>query len=411
VNGEQGRPSARPPLRRLLALDPAKFGADYWSRAPLLTRAADLDGDFTDLLTLADVDEIVSRRGLRTPFIRVAKEGNVVEPRRYTGPGGTGAEIADQVADDKILELFADGSTIVLQALHRFWPPLIEFAASLSDDLGHPVQVNAYITPASSQGFAAHYDVHDVFVLQVHGQKRWQIHAPVLTDPLRDQPWSDNRVKVEARAQEPALIDAVLAPGDVLYLPRGYLHSAIALGDVSTHLTIGVHPVTRYAIVEALAALVADDPQLRSSLPLGIDLRDDDSVIAAELAETIEQLITRLRRVEVADIAPRLVDRWLPAGKAAPIAPIAQATALHGLRADDVVRLRYTVTSIADKVELRLPDRTLRLPKETGAAVRALLTGEAWRVDQLPGLDAADALVLVRRLMKEAVVVPATSKE
>ena len=99
-----------------------------------------------------------------------------------------------------MLELFADGHTVVLQGLHRLWPPLIDFAGALTTDLGHPVQINAYVTPRSSQGFSAHYDVHDVFVLQVAGEKRWRIHAPVLAAPLRDQPWTDHRAAVEARA-------------------------------------------------------------------------------------------------------------------------------------------------------------------------------------------------------------------
>ena len=82
-----------------------------------------------------------------------------------------------------MLELFLDGHTVVLQGLHRLWPPLIEFAGALTTDIGHPVQVNAYITPASSQGFSAHYDVHDVFVLQVAGEKRWRISEPVHPAP------------------------------------------------------------------------------------------------------------------------------------------------------------------------------------------------------------------------------------
>ena len=53
---------------------------------------------------------------------------------------------------------------------------------------------------------------------------------------------------------------------------------------------------------------------------------------------------------------------------------------------------------------LRLPDRTLRLPAATAKAVRALLDGERLRVADLPGLDPADALVLARRLVREAVV-------
>ena len=72
-----------------------------------------------------------------------------------------------------MLAQLAGGATLVLQALHRTWPPLIRFGTELAAELGHPVQINAYITPPENQGFAAHYDTHDVFVLQVAGSKRW----------------------------------------------------------------------------------------------------------------------------------------------------------------------------------------------------------------------------------------------
>ena len=89
---------------------------------------------------------------------------------------------------------------MVLQGLHRVWPPIIELCQQLAAELGHPVQANAYVTPPQNQGFSNHYDVHDVFVLQIEGEKRWQIHAPVLEAPLRDQPWNDRRAAVAERA-------------------------------------------------------------------------------------------------------------------------------------------------------------------------------------------------------------------
>ncbi|MGV7858540.1 JmjC domain-containing protein, partial [Mycobacterium kansasii] len=79
----------------------------------------------------------------------------------------------------KVLAEFASGATIVLQGLHRLWPPMIDFVRSMVDDLGHPVQANAYVTPPGSRGFDAHYDVHDVFILQVSGEKHWTVHPPV----------------------------------------------------------------------------------------------------------------------------------------------------------------------------------------------------------------------------------------
>ncbi|MDI5940862.1 cupin domain-containing protein, partial [Micromonospora sp. DH15] len=162
--GGHGRPAvpsaAARALARCVAVEPGKFAAAHWGRAPLLSRAAELpnaDG-FTDLLGPADADELLSRRGLRTPFLRIAKDGQLVPAARWTGGGGAGAEIGDQVLDERVLELYASGATLVLQGLHRTWPALIDFARDLGTALAQPLQVNAYLTPAGSQGFATHYD-------------------------------------------------------------------------------------------------------------------------------------------------------------------------------------------------------------------------------------------------------------
>ena len=409
-----GRPVPdRPALRRCTTLDPAVFAAEHWARRPLLTRAADSGADFSDLLDLAAVDELLSRRGLRTPFLRIAKDGAVVEAARFTTSGGAGAEVADQVSSDSVLRLFAEGSTVVLQGLHRLWPPLIEFADQLAADLGHPTQVNAYVTPPSSRGFSAHYDVHDVFVLQVAGEKHWRIHAPVHPDPLRSQPWTDRRDAVAAAAEGAPVIDAVLRPGDVLYLPRGYLHSATALGEISAHLTVGVHSVTRWGAAEAaldvVRELAAGDPELRRSLPLGVDLADP-SAAADDVAAVLAGLRNWLDRVDPAEVADRLRGRTWAQVRPEPVAPLAQATAVAGLSPDTVLRLRPRL-----RCQLREPAdgrvvlvggrRRHDFPAGTAPALAALLATGELKVADLPGLDPADRLTLARRLVTESIAV------
>ena len=153
---------------RCIACAVDEFAAEHWgTRAAADPRRRARPATSTDLLDAAAVDELVSRRGLRTPFLRMAKDGTVLPPARFTRGGGAGAGIADQAADDRVLAQLADGATLVLQGLHRTWPPLVDFGSRLADELGHPVQINAYITPPQNHGFAPHYDVHDVFVLQV----------------------------------------------------------------------------------------------------------------------------------------------------------------------------------------------------------------------------------------------------
>jgi hypothetical protein len=399
-------------------MDPQAFADEFWSRQPLLTRAAETGRSFTDLLDLPAVDELLSRRGLRTPFLRIAKDGAVVDPKRYTTSGGAGAEIADQVSSDAVLRLFADGSTVVLQGLHRLWPPLIEFADALAADLGHPTQVNAYVTPPSSRGFSPHYDVHDVFVLQVAGEKHWRIHEPVLRDPLRDQPWNDRAAEVAAAATGEPVIDAVLRPGDALYLPRGFLHSAAALGEISAHLTIGVHPVTHFAAagsaLDLVRELAAGDPRLRTSLPLGLDLADPRAV-AGEVAAVLTVLQEQLARLDPADVAERLRARAWAQVRPEPVAPLAQSAAAAAIGDGTVLRLRRRLRcALRDGDDgaavLIAGRRTHTFPAAVREALAALLSAGELKVADLPGLPPADRLVLARRLVTESIAtVPDTA--
>ena len=387
-------------LSRLVAVDRDRFAAEYWGRQALLSTAAELGGSFADLLSAATIDELVSERGLRTPFLRVAKSGSTLAESAFTAPGGVGAGVADQVSDDKLVRLFADGATMVLQGLHRVWPPILAFSQQLAAELGHPVQANAYVTPPQNQGFSDHYDVHDVFVLQIAGEKRWSIHAPVLDAPLRSQPWSDRRRAVEQQAQQPPLIEAVLRPGDCLYLPRGYLHAAVALGGVSTHLTIGVHSWTRYALAEQLLdqALrsAGNDPTVRQSLPLGVRF-DDPATFAADLEAARTALVTALQNADLDQVGRALQVAERGTSRAAPIGPLAQLQAAETLAVETPLRLREhlaaTVETTTSGTVLRSRAGVLALGAEDVAPVTALLAEGRLTAGDL-GLDLARRLLL-----------------
>ena len=398
-------------LARCIARSASSFAEDNWGRTPLLSRASELSAGFDDLLDACAVDELVSRRGLRTPFLRMAKDGTVLPTATFTRGGGAGAGIGDLVADDRVLAMIGDGATLVLQALHRTWPPLVDFAAHLSDELGHPVQINAYITPPANRGFAAHYDVHDVFVLQVAGRKHWSIHAPVVTDPLDNDPWQQHRDAVAARAAaEEPLVDCVLEPGDALYLPRGTIHAAEALGETSIHLTVGVHPVTRYQLVRQLLDLAQQQPALRTSLPMGVDLADP-AVLAPHLAATVAQLRVFLASASAEEIARRVGNRLMSQTRPEPLGPLAQLAGAENVRHDTRLRLRaglrYRLEPADEHVVLVLLEGTVTLPSAAAEAVKIVLTGEVFCPAELSGLDQDEQLVLARRLLRDGVIVSA----
>jgi lysine-specific demethylase/histidyl-hydroxylase NO66 len=401
-------PDARPALSRCIGIPAERFATEHWGRRALLSQAGDLPTGFDDLFSADAVDELITRRGVRTPFIRMAREGSVLPASAYTASGGFGAEVADQVSSDQVLERFADGATIVLQGLHRLWPPIIEFTRALVDDLGHPVQVNAYVTPPASQGFDAHYDTHDVFVLQIAGEKHWRIHEPVHVDPLASQPWSDHRAAVARAALEAPAIDAVLHPGDALYLPRGWIHAATAGDATSVHLTIGMSAYTRADVVSALIARIGESAALRASLPLGIDFADADAFTPI-LRETVDALVELVEQADAAGTAARLARRFDGDVRSEPLAPLATLRALGTLDASSIVRwrgsMRARIEASGDRLRIVARTKTLSLPIEAEAAIRRLAEGGPVEVGRLPGLDTDSAVVVARRLVREGFAV------
>ncbi len=397
------------PLFRITGLKLEEFGALYWDAAPLLAAAAQLPGTgFDDLLSLGAVDELVSQRGLRTPFVRMSRDGELVSPSRFTRSGGAGAEISDQVADDKVLAEFDAGATLVLQALHRTWFPIAAFARELCAQLGHPVQVNAYVTPPQNTGFAPHYDVHDVFVLQFAGRKRWRIYEPVLKAPLRDQPWQERKSAVEARASETPLIDRVLERGDALYLPRGYIHAATSLDEISGHLTIGVHPVTRRMLADRALASLGDDAELRRSLPIGVDL-GDVKALELDFAATVAALHGAIDRLDREAAANAIAKHLASATRPAAIAPFDQIAASAELTPERRVRLRpgmrVRVRDAGEQIVIALPDREVAFPAVLKEAARKATSGETVSAAELPGIDAAQGVALLSRLLRAGLLV------
>ncbi|HEX2068655.1 MAG TPA: cupin domain-containing protein, partial [Actinomycetota bacterium] len=222
--------------------DPATFLARSWGRHPVHHRAPD---GFGDLLTLEDVDHVVTAMGLRVPAFRLVKDGETISTSAYTKLGRIGSAPVTGLADPaRIFQLFEDGATIVLQGMHRFWLPLARFCRDLELELGHPAQVNAYITPPGSRGFDLHEDPHDVFVLQAFGRKHWEVFDP-------------GDAVGASRSAAPLSVE--LQPGDSLYIPKGGRHAARTQETVSGHLTIGIHAYEWADLVRELLKEIEKD--------------------------------------------------------------------------------------------------------------------------------------------------------
>ncbi|HET9867668.1 MAG TPA: cupin domain-containing protein, partial [Nitrospira sp.] len=145
--------------------------------------------DLAGLLSTDDVDQLLTSSALRTPALRVVQDGSVLPSTHYTRSATmAGVALTGLVDARKVLALFDGGASVVLQGLHRYWAPLTELVRDLELALGHACQANAYLTPPGSQGFGLHSDTHDVFVVQTHGAKEWEIHDGHGVNRIRMEP-------------------------------------------------------------------------------------------------------------------------------------------------------------------------------------------------------------------------------
>ncbi len=369
--------------------DPDLFAKELWGRQPQHLKASD-DGGFEDLLSLDDVDRIVSTMGLRLPAFRLVRDGEVLAPSRYTKTTRTGKQEATGVIDARaVFDEFAAGATIVFQSMHRYWAVLADYCRGLELALGHPVQANAYITPPGAQGFNAHEDPHAVFVLQSHGTKHWTIHERHDLPPSR-----------------PPVIDAVLGTGDSLYVPSGFPHSASTQERTSVHITIGILAVTWSAALQEVVKSLESDPTLGDSLPLRFATEDGDFTEA--VAQRLGDIGASLAGIDPAEVARRLRHKVLTTRQPLLRGQMQRLLALDELGDDSVVVRRQgtfcVVESRDGQLSVLLGDRELRMPIVAQSAMAHIAEGERFAVADLPGLDESGRLVLVSRLIREGLL-------
>ena len=339
------------------------------------------------LLTLDDVDHLLTSTALRTPALRVVKDGTVLPAAQFTRSASlAGAPLSGLVDARKVLAHFDAGATVVLQGLHRYWQPLTDLVRELEIALGHPCQANAYLTPPGSQGFARHSDTHDVFVFQTFGRKLWE----VVEDSADGEP-------------RPVLLE----PGLSMYLPTGTPHSARSQEQTSLHVTVGINQLTvREALREVAERLLADE---RYDAPLPAGYLDEPRRLADRLAEELTSFGGALTGADAAEVTARRVDGFLTGRVPYLRGGLTDLVGLDDL--DDATRLTRRPTAACvlapgpDGLRVLLGDRELGMPLRLEPVMEFVRDHATFTVRDLgTWLDEQSRLVVARRLVREGLL-------
>lgn len=206
-------------IERLLGdLPPQKFLRDFYTRLP-----HSRPGGAAGFTSFSGWTSVLAILGAKEVDAFLAREGQMWEAGRCP------------TADETRRE-FARGHTLVIRSAEKHDAELERIAAGFRKDFAAPVNVHVYCTPAGQSGFGWHYDPEDVFIVQTHGSKEYQLRKNTVNPwPLLEQMPKDLRIEQEVQP----LWNCVLGPGDWLYIPAGWWHSARGREGDSITLAIG----------------------------------------------------------------------------------------------------------------------------------------------------------------------------
>lgn len=379
----------------LRPIDLRTFKAQHWEQQPLILHRSD-PSFYQSLLSLSDVDYILSHSSIRSSDIRLVHEGQEIP----VGSQSAGANL-NAGGLEAVFQHYRKGSTISLLFLHEHWPALRRLCQSIAAELSAGVQVNVYLTPPNEKGLKTHYDTHDVFVLQTYGAKRWRIYDSPVKLPLPNQPYVADAGK---HPGEPSA-ELVLNSGDLLYIPRGFLHDAQSLETSSLHLTIGIKPVTWASVISGAVQEVIDrDARFRESLPPGFA---SDVSLQAQSKAKLKELVA---------CAFDLIKPDAAISEAGNRALMARYPSLEGhlldLEFEDRVGLDTRVRRRTDiqwmssvdeeYVYLHFHGKVVRMPVEVSRDLNFIGQAPEFTANALPGeFEAESRLLLVRNLIRE----------
>lgn len=169
----------------------------------------------------------------------------------------------------KVMDLLHQGASLVAIDIDMMTAPLRRTAAAFEAAFDAKAQANLYCSWNSRQAFNSHFDTHDVFALHIEGEKVWRVYETRMPHPIR-HPRHENSAYGEVQHQEQrgdVLMEVMLRPGDVLYLPRGQYHDALASSSGTVHIAFGITGLIGIDALGALQDFAVEDEAFRRNLP------------------------------------------------------------------------------------------------------------------------------------------------
>jgi len=215
------------------SIDQRVFFSEYYEKNLCLQRKA-----FTSDISWQEVNQVLHAMQATPSYIQVHDGKNLIPEHEYKESHLHAGVHGTRLIHEALYARLREGATLIIDRMDSTSARIKRYCDAISQFTGQPVVANGYAAFGEKESFGNHWDTHDVFAVQLIGRKRWRVYAPTFLLPMPDQKSRDHKKDCPA---EP-IFDDYLNAGDVLYIPRGWWHTAIPSNEETFHIAVGVHP-------------------------------------------------------------------------------------------------------------------------------------------------------------------------
>lgn len=265
---------------------PDEFHAGYFGKGPLHIKGG--KDKFQGVLSWSGLNDILNLSGIwSAQSLALYVDGEKVPPHQYCAPAISrdGQQVL-QPLPDRVAEFVRGGAGLVCNEVDNVAPGINAVAGIIEAELVGKVQSNLYCTWAGRQAFRSHFDVHDVFALHLEGTKSWKVYEGRAEYPINHPAFQRLGQAHHERARGAVALEVKMEPGDLLYLPRGQYHDALASSDGSIHVTMSTTFPIGLDLITLLFEAAIGDPLFRQNLPRA----GDDAALAAHVGKIADRL-------------------------------------------------------------------------------------------------------------------------
>lgn len=282
-----------------------EFRRDYYQRRPLHLKAkgnaADTRRGILDWARFSELLSVPSHWSEAN--LKLLLDSRSVGTEHYLREIRTPEGVLQRADAAKIQMLLGIGASIVANRLEDADLVVRRVTAMLSEQFAALAGANAYGSFKDVRAFDSHCDVHEVFAVQLDGEKSCRIYENRAQAPVQTLQGPDAQAMID-RAKGRLLMTANMQSGDLLYIPRGYYHDALASSESSLHLTFAVAPLDGRILFRLIEDLAKRDAEYREHLP---DYRDaKGATLQARLGQLADKVHALMRSDLVAtEVAAR----------------------------------------------------------------------------------------------------------